>query len=85
MTWRPDASAPLWHLSKGQQHETCFQDLELKHLKQVGPSCVATTLCMVARATGADVTPENFKAVTNSQSPHSWSEALKPYGVQLAY
>jgi hypothetical protein len=40
---------------------------------------------MVARATGADFTPEDFKAVTNSQSPHSWSEALKPYGMQLAY
>ena len=85
MSWRPDASAPLWHLSKGEQDETFFQDLELKHLKQVGPSCVATTLCMVARTTGADVTPENFKTVTNSQSPHSWSEALKPYGMQLAY
>jgi len=85
MTWRPNASAPLWHLSRGQQDETFFQDLKLEHLKQIGPSCVATTLCMVARATGADVTPEYFKARTNSQSPYSWSEALKPFGMQLAY
>ena len=42
-------------------------------------------LVMVARATGADVTPEYFKARTNSQSPYSWSEALKPFGMQLAY
>ena len=85
MSWRPDASAPLWHLAKGEENEIFFSDLELEHLKQIGPSCVATTLCMVARATGADVTPEDFKAITNSQSPHSWSEALKPYGMQLAY
>ena len=85
MSWRPDASSPLWHLAKGEENEIFFSDLELEHLKQIGPSCVATTLCMVARATGADVTPEDFKKVTNSQSPHSWSEALKPYGMQLAY
>ena len=83
--WKPDASAPLWHLSKGQNHTSYFDDLKLKHLRQIGPSCVATTLCMVAKATGADVTPEYFKSRTNSQSPYSWSEALKPFGMQLAY
>ncbi|CAI8373944.1 MAG: Uncharacterised protein [Euryarchaeota archaeon UBA443] len=85
MIWKPNASAPLWHLSKGENHTSYFEDLQLKHLRQIGPSCVATTLCMVARATGADVTPEYFKARTNSQSPYSWSEALKPFGMQLAY
>ena len=83
--WKPDASAPLWHLSKDENHTSFFDDLQLKHLRQIGPSCVATTLCMVAKATGADVTPEYFKARTNSQSPYSWSEALKPFGMQLAY
>ena len=62
-----------------------FHGLELQHTKQVGPSCVATTLSMVANATGASTTPEDFKAVTNSQAPHTWSEALKAYGLQLAY
>ena len=85
MMWKPDANAPLWHLPKGENHASYFDDLKLEHLRQIGPSCVATTLCMVARATGADVTPEYFKARTNSQSPYSWSEALKPFGMQLAY
>jgi hypothetical protein len=40
---------------------------------------------MLARATGAEVGPEDFMPNINSQSPHSWSKALKPYGMQLAY
>ena len=40
---------------------------------------------MIARTTGADVTPDDFKKGINSQSPHTWSNALKPYGMQLAY
>jgi hypothetical protein len=40
---------------------------------------------MIARTTGADVEADDFKTITNSQSPHSWSNALKPYGMQLAY
>ena len=60
-----------------------FTELE-QHVKQVGPSCVATTLSMVANAT-EHTTPEDFKSVTNSQAPHTWSQALKPYGLQLAY
>ena len=31
MMWKPDASAPLWHLSKGQNHTSHFDDLKLKH------------------------------------------------------
>ena len=71
MTWRPDASTPHWNLGKDEESEIFLPSLKLQHLKQIGPSCVATTLCMVARATGADVTPEAFQAVTNSQSHHS--------------
>ena len=40
---------------------------------------MATTLSMVANA-GANTTPEDFKAVTNSQAPHTWSQALSPTG-----
>ena len=40
---------------------------------------------MLARSTGADVSPDDFKKIINSQSPHTWSNALKPYGLQLAY
>ena len=86
VTWRPNSTAPLWYEeTKGEPEGPFFTELELEHVKQVGPSCVATTLSMVANATGAHTTPEDFKSVTNSQAPHTWSQALKPYGLQLAY
>lgn len=84
--WKPNPTAPLWY--SGGSHEPSgpfFSDLNIEHVKQQGPSCVATTLSMVANSTGANTTPEDFKEVTNSQAPHTWSEALKPYGLQLAY
>ena len=40
MIWKPDASAPLWHLPKGENHMSYFDDLKLEHLRQIGPSCV---------------------------------------------
>ena len=84
--WKPNPSAPLWYEERpGEPQGPFFSHLAIEHVKQVGPSCVATTLSMVANATGANTTPEDFKAVTNSQAPHTWSEALKPYGMQLAY
>ena len=84
--WKPNASAPLW--DEESEHEPkgpFFNDLALEHIKQIGPSCVPTTLAMLARSTGADVCPDDFKMIINSQSPHSWSKALMPYGMQLAY
>ena len=59
--------------------------MAIEHSKQIGPSCVATTLAMIARATGEEATVASFKEATNSQSPHSRSNALKPNGLQLAY
>jgi hypothetical protein len=86
VVWNPNPTAPLWSESEfGEPEGPFFHHLDLKHVKQIGPSCVATTLSMVANATGATTTPEDFKAVTNSQAPHTWSQALKPYGLQLAY
>lgn len=84
--WRPNPTAPLWYDDhKDEASGSFFNDVNIEHVKQVGPSCVATTLSMVANATGANTTPEDFKVVTNSQAPHTWSQALKPYGLQLAY
>ena len=86
LNWKPNANAPLWDVAAvGDIQGPFFSDIEIRHDRQIGPSCVATTLAMIARTTGADVTPDDFKQVTNSQSPHSWSNALKPYGMQLAY
>ncbi len=92
--WKPNQSAPLWDIegegdvdSNGvcKLQGSFFTDLKIDHLRQSGPSCVPTTLAMLANANGADVTPEHFMPFINSQSPHSWSEALAPFGMQLAY
>ncbi len=86
LSWKPNASAPLWDASDpGEDEGPYFTDINIDHMKQIGPSCVATTLAMIARTTGANVNPDDFKKITNSQSPHSWSKALKAYGMQLAY
>ena len=85
-TWRPNPNAPLWDATvNNEAQDQFFADINLNHDRQIGPSCVATTLAMIVRTTGAEVTVEEIKEVTNSQSPHTWSNALKPYGMQLAY
>ena len=84
--WRPTPYAPLCDEAVSNEAEDqFFADINLNHDRQIGPSCVATTLAMIVRTTGAEVTVEEIKEVTNSQSPHTWSNALKPYGMQLAY
>lgn len=84
--WTPNANAPLWDAAEEGGYEgPFFSDLELEHIRQTGPTCVPTTLAMIARATGADVGPEDFMPLINSQSPHTWSKVLKQYGMQLAY
>lgn len=86
MAWKPNASAPLWDPPIADEAQgPFFPEMAIEHSKQIGPSCVATTLAMIARATGEEATVVSFKQATNSQSPHSWSNALKPYGLQLAY
>ena len=66
VAWRPNPTAPLWYEERrGEPVGPFFHDLSLQHTRQVGPSCVATTLSMVANATGAQTTPEDFKAVTH--------------------
>ena len=84
--WKPNPSAPLWDaVVNNETQDQFFADINIQHDRQQGPSCVATTLAMIARTTGAEVTVDEIKEVTNSQSPHTWSNALKPYGMQLAY
>ena len=84
--WTPDTSAPLWSPDESSEGDgPFFHELDLEHAHQVGPTCVPTTLAILAQATGADVRAEDFMRVINSQAPHTWSEALAPYGMQLAY
>ena len=52
----------------------------LKHQEQVGPDCVATSLAVIA-----GVSPSDFQDEINTQDPRTWSDALKRYGMRLAY
>ncbi len=88
--WRPSSNAPLWERDEIDEPEApFFRDLDIQHQTQRGPSCVLTTLSQLARASGAevgqDIGPEHFMESVNTQSPHSWSKALEPFGMQLAY
>tara|TARA_A200000159_G_scaffold148572_1_gene156415 strand:+ start:1341 stop:1886 length:546 start_codon:yes stop_codon:yes gene_type:complete len=86
LNWKPNSSAPLWDKELADEPlGPFFNEISLEHIPQIGPSCVPTTLAMIARSTGADVGPDDFKPIINSQSPYSWSRALEPYGLQLAY
>ena len=50
LNWKPNASAPLWdEESENEPKGPFFRDLEINHIKQIGPSCVPTTLAMLAR------------------------------------
>ncbi len=70
-----DRSCPLW-----QEKERFFHDREVTPIRQQGPHCVSTSLAML---TGE--APEFFQGFINTQNPVSWSEALRPFGMKLAY
>ena len=57
-----------------------FMNMSINPLLQSGPHCVSTCLGML---TGLD--PEYFQTRINTQNPSSWSDALRPYRMQLAY
>jgi hypothetical protein len=70
------ATAALWP----DPDERFFRDRPVGHARQVGPTCVATSLAIL---TGAD--PRDFVGRINTQDPVSWSDALAPFGMKLAY
>jgi hypothetical protein len=71
-----DAHSGLWP----QVGESFFRDRIFIPQRQVGPHCVATTLAMM---TGQ--TPNEFMGKMNTQNPATWSDALAPWQMQLAY
>ena len=79
--WIPNQTWEIW---RGDDN-TYFKDLTIQHKKQLGPSCVATTLSLIVESLGFTADVDHFKRVTNSQSPQTWSDSLKPFGLQLAY
>ena len=47
--WKPNANAPLWDAAAvGEIQGPFFSDIAIRHDRQIGPSCVATTLAMIA-------------------------------------
>ena len=70
------ANSTLWP-NDGEHY---FRDRNLRPLLQSGPHCVSTSLAMLT-----DATPEHFQRSINTQDPVSWSEALRPFGMKLAY
>jgi len=71
-----DSNARLWP----NRDDSFFRNADIHPVKQQGPHCVTTSLAIL---TGQ--APEFFQGVVNTQDPISWSEALKPFGMQLAY
>ncbi len=57
-----------------------YRDRIIVPQKQVGPHCTSTVLAML---TGES--PEYFQDRINTQDPVSWSSALLPFGIKLAY
>lgn len=71
-----NATAPLWP----SQNEAFFRTKCFRPVRQQGPHCVSTVLAML---TGE--APESFQGAVNTQDPISWSEALREWGMKLAY
>ena len=75
--FKSDRDTPVW---PAKEEEHYFRDLVIEPLDQRGPTCVSTCLAML---TGRR--PEDFQGNINTQDPVSWSAALQPYGMKLAY
>lgn len=73
-----DMTSCLW--SANRAGEYFFRDKVILPFRQKGPHCVSTVLAML---TG--VKPEQFHGRVNTQDPVSWSAALLPWGMKLAY
>jgi hypothetical protein len=76
-TFKSDRNTPVWPAKEGEHY---FRDLVIQPLGQQGPTCVSNCLAML---TGQR--PEQFQGNINTQDPVSWSAALHPYGMKLAY
>ncbi|UJR29458.1 hypothetical protein I4U23_010670 [Adineta vaga] len=75
--FKSDKDTPVWST---EEQEHYFRDPVIQPLLQEGPTCVSNCLAML---TGKR--PEDFQGNINTQDPVSWSAALKPYGMKLAY
>lgn len=71
-----DISASLWP----NMTDCFFRDRSLSPRQQEGLTCVATCLAILSGAN-----PGDFDGKINTQDPVTWSDALSPFGMKLAY
>ncbi len=71
-----DLTSPIWP----NKEEKFFPEFKISPLKQESKRCVSTALGMLS---GRD--PKYFYNKINTQNPISWSDALKEFGLKLAY
>ena len=71
-----DTHSSLWNDAAG----VYFRDRQITPIEQTGPHCVSTVLAMLTATE-----PERFQGRVNTQNPVSWSDALVPFGLKLAY
>jgi hypothetical protein len=76
-----DLSTGLW--SNGEEH--FFRERLFKPIKQSGPHCVSTALAILTGKRPSHFLRMQKSGELNTQDPFSWSEALKPFGMKLAY
>ncbi|CAF0770746.1 unnamed protein product [Adineta ricciae] len=76
-TFKSNRDTPIWAANK---EENYFRERDIQLINQRGPTCVSTCLAML---TGKR--PEDFQGNINTQDPVTWSAALHPYGMKLAY
>lgn len=77
-----DASSNLW-TECGDIQGPFFRELSITPRQQTGPTCVSNVLAMLTNQL-----PRDFQKPlhdVNTQDPSSWSDALLPYGLKLAY
>ena len=71
-----DPASTLW--AKTSEH--FFRQQTFRPFKQAGPHCVSTSLAILSGAA-----PESFQGKINTQDPRTWSDALRSYGMKLAF
>lgn len=76
-----DATCPIWNDVDNTKYYA-NKDFKLAPQEaQKGAGCVAIALAIVTQTTKQSL----FVDTINTQDPVSWSEALKPFGMKLAY
>ncbi len=66
-------------------HENFYRTHSFQPAKQEGPHCVSTALAILTQRQTATFLLLQKRGRLNTQEPVSWSEALRAFGMKLAY